>query len=113
MIYKNDKSLNYLLFDEGLVSKTSSLYAYEYHLKDHLDNTRVTFQHNSSATTTTLVADYYPFESSYLPISPVGTNKYLYNGKEKQNVVLNGTTTDWYDYGAQFYEYSGLYSTTQ
>ena len=104
MVYKNDKSLNYLLFDEGLVTKTSTLYSYEYHLKDHLGNTRVTFQPNGSTTTTTQVAEYYPFGSSYLPVSPAGTNKYLYNGKEKQDDVLSGTAIDWYDYGARFYD---------
>jgi len=104
MVYKNDKSLNYLSFDEGLVNKVSGGYAYEYHLKDHLGNTRVTFQPNGSTTTTTQVAEYYPFGSSYLPISPAGSNKYLYNGKEKQDDVLGGTPLDWYDYGARFYD---------
>jgi RHS repeat-associated protein len=104
MVYNNDKSLKYLLFDEGLVNKVSGGYAYEYHLKDHLGNTRVTFQPNGSGTTTTQVAEYYPFGSSYLPISPAGTNKYLYNGKEKQDDVLGGTALDWYDYGARFYD---------
>jgi RHS repeat-associated protein len=104
MVYKNDKSLNYLLFDEGLVTKTSTVYSYEYHLKDHLGNTRVTFQPNGSTTTTTQVAEYYPFGSSYLPVSPAGNNKYLYNGKEKQDDVLSGTALDWYDYGARFYD---------
>jgi RHS repeat-associated protein len=104
MVYKNDKSLNYLSFEEGLVNKVSGGYAYEYHLKDHLGNTRVTFQPNGSSTTTTQVADYYPFGSSYLPISPAGTNKYLYNGKEKQDDVLGNTALDWYDYGARFYD---------
>ncbi|HEY3389375.1 MAG TPA: hypothetical protein VGK38_07385, partial [Prolixibacteraceae bacterium] len=56
MVYKNDKSLNYLLFDEGQVTKTSSVYSYEYHLKDHLGNTRVTFQPNGSTATSTQVA---------------------------------------------------------
>ena len=65
MVYKNDKSLNYLLFDEGMVTKTSNLYSYEYHLKDHLGNTRVAFQPNGPTTTTTQVAEYYPFGSSY------------------------------------------------
>jgi RHS repeat-associated protein len=96
--------LNYLLFDEGLVNKVSGGYAYEYHLKDHLGNTRVTFQPNGSGTTTTQVAEYYPFGSSYLPVSPAGSNKYLYNGKEKQDDVLGGTALDWYDYGARFYD---------
>jgi len=50
------------------------------------------------------VAEYYPFGSSYLPVSPAGTNKYLYNGKEKQDDVLSGAALDWYDYGARFYD---------
>ena len=103
-MYKNDKSLNYLLFDEGLVNKVSGGYSYEYQLKDHLGNTRVTFQPLGSTTTTTQVAEYYPFGSSYLPIKPAGTNKYLYNGKEKQDDVLGGTALDWYDCGARFYD---------
>ncbi|NEW81390.1 MAG: RHS repeat-associated core domain-containing protein [Mariniphaga sp.] len=104
IVYDNVKSLKYLLFDEGLVNKSSGVYSYEYHLKDHLGNTRVAFQPNGSGTTTTQVAEYYPFGSSYLPISPAGTNKYLYNGKEKQDDVLGGTALDWYDYGARFYD---------
>jgi len=104
MVYNNDKSLKYLLFEEGLVNKSSGGYAYEYHLKDHLGNTRVTFQPNGSSTTTTQVAEYYPFGSSYLPVSPAGSNKYLYNGKEKQDDVLSGSALDWYDYSARYYD---------
>jgi len=104
MVYNNGKSLNYIIFEEGLVTKSSSAYTYEYHLKDHLGNTRVAFQPNGSGTTTTQVAEYYPFGSSYLPISPAGTNKYLYNGKEKQDDVLGGYALDEYDYGARFYD---------
>ena len=104
MVYKNDKSLNYLLFEEGLVNKSSGVYTYEYHLKDHLGSTRVSFQPNGAGTTPTQVAEYYPFGSSYLPVSPAGTNKYLYNGKEKQDDVLSSTGLDEYDYGARFYD---------
>ena len=107
MVYNNDKLLDYLLFDEGLVTKSSAAYTYEYHLKDHLGNTRVAFKPNGSGgTDTTQVADYCPFGSSFLPVyNAAGTNnKYLYNGKEKQDDVLSGTALDWYDYGARFYD---------
>ena|GEM_PF-2167626 len=83
---------------------SSGAYTYEYHLKDHLGNTRVAFQPNGGSTTTTQVAEYYPFGSSYLPQNPAGSNKYLYNGKEKQDDVLAGSALDEYDYGARFYD---------
>jgi|GEM_PF-1900679 len=104
MVYNYDKSLKYILFEEGLVNKSSGAYTYEYHLKDHLGNTRVAFQPNGGGTTTTQVAEYYPFGSSYLPQNPAGSNKYLYNGKEKQDDVLSGIALDEYDYGARFYD---------
>jgi len=104
MVYNSDKSLKYILFEEGLVNKSSGAYTYEYHLKDHLGNTRVAFQPNGGSTTTTQVAEYYPFGSSYLPQNPAGSNKYLYNGKEKQDDVLSSTALDEYDYGARFYD---------
>ena len=58
MVYDNVKSLKYLLFDEGMVNKSSGVYSYEYHLKDHLGNTRVAFLPNGSGTTTSRVAEY-------------------------------------------------------
>jgi hypothetical protein len=103
MVYDKTKALIYLLFEEGLVNKISGNYSYEYHLKDRLGNTRVAFQPNGSSTTTQ-VAEYYPFGYSFQPISPAGTNKYLYNGKEIQSDVLSSTNLDWYDYGARFYD---------
>lgn len=90
--------------EEGLVNKTSGVYVYEYHLKDHLGNTRVAFQPNGGSTTTTQVADYYPFGSTYSPLSPAGTNKYLYNGKEKQDDALSSTALDEYDYSWRMYD---------
>lgn len=53
MVCEND-SLNYLIFEEGLIYKTTSRYAYEY----HWGNVRVTFQTNGSATTVKHVTEY-------------------------------------------------------
>lgn len=52
MVYNIDKTLKYILFEEGMVNKVSGGYAYEYHLKDHLGNTRVAFHPNGGGTTT-------------------------------------------------------------
>ncbi len=104
MIYNGHKSLNYLLFEEGVVRKSGTNYIYEYNLKDHLGNTRVVFQPNGGRANSLQFTDYYPFGSSFAATLPNNGNKYLYNGKEKQDDVLGGTSLDWYDYGARFYD---------
>jgi RHS repeat-associated protein len=51
------------------------------------------------------VADYYPFGAAHEPTYESGTdNKYLYNGKGRQDDMLGGISLDWYDYGARFYD---------
>ncbi len=102
-MYNNDKSLNYLLFEEGMIYKSSGGYTYEYHMKDHLGNMRVAFQPIiTGGNNISQITDYYPFGSSYAYYATGTNNQYLYNGKELQDDVLNGTALDWYDYGARF-----------
>ncbi len=97
----SDGNLQFVQHAEGrLVPRENGGFDYQYYLKDHLGNTRVTLSQNG----TVLQKDaYYPFGMniaglSYSDASP--ENKYKYNGKELQDDFgLN-----WYDYGARFYD---------
>ncbi len=80
-------------------------YSYEYHLKDHLGNTRVAYSDANNngfidEDEILQVTDYYPFGMRHeIEGYPNHANqKYLYNGKELQE------ETGWYDYGARMYD---------
>jgi len=104
-IYKSDKSLDYIITEEGLVKYSSGLYSYEYYMKDHLGNTRIMFKKGTGTAPTVLqCSDYYAFGSLFTPVNPDNNNNYLYNGKELQDDILSSTSLDWYDYGARFYD---------
>lgn len=106
VIYDEDK-LDYILISEGMVKVAEeNTFMYEYFLKDHLGNTRVTFDESGGVASLTQVNHYYPFGmniSSY-NFSSQTDNKYKYNGKELQDDMINGTKLDWYDYGARFFD---------
>ena len=80
----------------------NSYWTYEYDLKDHLGNTRVSFSAVNAAAQPLQYKDYYPFGLEMARwYTTVGTpTKYLYNGKELQDEYGLG----WYDYGARFYD---------
>ncbi|MBI9039709.1 MAG: hypothetical protein JEY97_16385 [Bacteroidales bacterium] len=102
--------LKYILTDEGRVMvNEGNTYDYQYFLKDHLGNTRVTFTETGEI----IQEDaYYPevypdFNIGRMQMNGLchetGTdflNKNLYNGKELQDDF----GLDWYDYGARFYD---------
>src|SRR5690606_1275127 len=106
--YKNISGvyqIDFIQTEEGRALKQGSnttgtaSYSYQFTLKDHLGNNRVTFyQHPFMLVADILEStDYYPFG---LAVSdPQGKeNKYLYNGKENQEELEE------YDYGARFYD---------
>ncbi|HBX85526.1 MAG TPA: hypothetical protein DEH40_12570 [Marinilabiliales bacterium] len=99
-------NIEYLLTPEGRVDFGSGSPIYEYHLKDHLGNTRVAYiAGTSGAADAVQEADYYPFGMKMASaLYENNTNKYLYNGKELQDNTLGNINLDWYDYGARFYD---------
>ncbi|HKG07948.1 MAG TPA: RHS repeat-associated core domain-containing protein, partial [Pedobacter sp.] len=74
-------------------------YSYEYTLADHLGNGRVYFDINAGVARKVQETEYFAFGMSVNVGSVLGTeNKYLYNGKEKQD------QEKMFDYGARFYD---------
>jgi RHS repeat-associated protein len=91
----------------SVIRNTSGGYEYEYTIKDHLGNTRVTYSDNNNdgfvgSSDIKQINHYYPFglnmEGNWNGVG--GANKYQYNGKEwNDDFGLN-----WNDYGARWYD---------
>ena len=107
-MYENNQ-LQFILTSEGrIMMQNEDTYEYQYFLKDHLGNTRITLSQNG----TVLQEDaYYPFGMSiaglsYSDASP--ENRYKYNGKRcterSRSELEDEFGLDWYDYGARFYD---------
>ncbi len=90
-----------ILTGEGRVVNDGG-WQYEYDLKDHLGNTRVSFKVDTIRAVPLQYKDYYPFGMEMANwYATVGTpTKFLYNGKELQDEG----GLDWYDYGARMYD---------
>ena len=104
MEYNQTQTLEYIHTSEGRVRYNGVDYAYDYYLKDHLGNTRVSFTESATIpgqAEALQVDNYYPFGMRFnqAPILQVEENNYLYNGKELQK----NYRLDWYDYGARYY----------
>lgn len=95
----NDNTIEIIQTEEGLARNNAGVYSYEYNLTDHLGNVRYSFnKHPTTGIIQRLQADdYYAFGKR--KSVQVGTNKYLYNGKETQDEL-----GEQYDYGARFYD---------
>jgi len=98
--YKPDGTIDFIRTGEGIARRNGMGYSYEYNLKDHLGNVRVTFYKNPATGELNVLQrdDYYAFGLRKEPVVIAGTNKYLYNGKELQEELNE------YDYGARFYD---------
>ena len=85
---------------EGRITCSGGTYAYEYQMKDHLGNVRASFACASGAPVMQQEDYYYPFGLSFRMKDAASANRYLYNGKEKEDFHNLG----WNDYGARFYD---------
>jgi len=102
IVYNSKTGLQYYLHGEGRILPNGNNPHYEYHLTDHLGNTRVSFKEDITGdgkVEQLAINDYYPFGLSLRSSVGSGTNPYLYNGKEHQQDF-----TQWYDYGARMYD---------
>ncbi|NMC37147.1 MAG: hypothetical protein GYA41_02355 [Bacteroidales bacterium] len=101
----NGIAVKYILTQEGRATYSAGTYTYEYFMKDHLGNTRVSFNVPSSTAVIVQQSDYYPFGMVHQPQSTtISDNRYLFNSKELQNNLLGGINLDIYDYQTRFYD---------
>lgn len=100
--YSGDFKFEYIQTSEGRITKPTGSYVYEYHIKDHLGNTRAAYYTSGGDVKVIQINDYYPFGMRHMPIAEENDNMYLYNGKE----LVDDYGLDWYDYGARMYDAS-------
>ncbi|GGC72582.1 cell wall-associated protein [Pedobacter quisquiliarum] len=97
-IQYNGNNIEFIQTEEGIARRNTSSYSYEFNLKDHLGNVRVSFFKNPVTNALEILQkdEYFSFGKRVVVIP--GPNKYLYNGKEIQD------ESETYDYGARYYD---------
>lgn len=101
IVYQNN-AISFIQTEEGRANRNADgSYSYEYNLKDHLGNVRISFDKNTATGQAELIQEdeYYAFGLRHGLYDNSNNNRYLYNGKERQTDL-----TDQYDYGARFYD---------
>ncbi|MCB0842116.1 MAG: N-acetylmuramoyl-L-alanine amidase [Bacteroidetes bacterium] len=97
-----DTVLAYFGHEEGRVMVDADGFDFQYNLKDHLGNVRLSFHADGNGSPELLQEDhYYPFGMRLGGLSYQSglKNDYLYNGKELEEELDLG----WYDYGFRWY----------
>jgi RHS repeat-associated protein len=99
---------------EGYVKNTAGVFSYVFNYKDHLGNTRVSYQDKNNDGTITITnneileeSNYYPFglkHNGYNSNNAQLDYKYKYNGKELQDDNVGGFQLNVYDYQARNYD---------
>jgi len=109
---ETDTTLRYTSFSEGRIlaeadSSAERGYAaltYEYHLTDHLGNTRVAFEPSGDSLRLTQRRAYYPYGLRWARQQTIAgatsRNEHLYNSKE----LVDELGLNWYHYGARYYD---------
>ena len=98
--YENGQISQLMIEEDRAVRNANNTYRYEYFLRDHLGNTKVTIDDQGNNVARLVQADeYYAFGLNKLRYTNGSNNNYLYNGKENQDVL-----TEQYDYGARLYD---------
>ena len=100
VVYKSDKTPDYILTSSGMIRKDGANYIRQYNITDHLGNVRSVVNQSGTVEQAT---DYYPYGLSFSN-NNLTKNRYLYNGKEIQNQTLSSQFFGMYDYGARYYD---------